>query len=148
MTRDGKKHDFLTQAETAFAGLIARGLLSIVSSTYDSQAFGNASVVLAGRTLRIRLVRDRGDVFADAAAAAYPDDWVPVERMLRAVGVADAPPEGLVSPSEVGNLVALHVADLESGLGDDRLFTTRKILSDLSAEAARRAEQRWNRDQT
>ena len=55
--------------------------------------------MLTGGNLKLRIVSDRGDTFADATSTTFPDDWAPLERVLLAVGLSEAPPEGLLTPN-------------------------------------------------
>lgn len=137
--------DFLRAVTIAFHRIIDGGLLAIESDQYDEKAFGNAVVVLTGGNVRIRLVRDRGDVFADATSASFPDDWAPLERILMAVGAPQVRPEGLLTPDEAANLVEQHFSVLDAGLSGDRLNETRTRLAELklfkTAEAMRRLKE-------
>lgn len=47
----------------------------IVDERYDPQSFGNSLVTLESDSLRVRFVRDRGQVFADVASPSDPDRW-------------------------------------------------------------------------
>jgi hypothetical protein len=42
---------------------------------HESEAFGDALVALSAGDLRIRIVCDRGQVFADFGSVAQPDKW-------------------------------------------------------------------------
>lgn len=122
--------DFLDTVTGAFRELIDRRLLTVVSDQYDESAFGNAEVILSGGNVLIRLVRDRGDVFADATSTAFPDDWTPLERVLAAVGVS-APPEGLLTPAQAASLVEQHFLPLDTALSEARVSETRTRLAEI-----------------
>lgn len=77
--------DFLDAVTAAFRNLIDRELIAVRSDQYDAKAFGNAVVVLSGGNVFIRLVRDRGDVRADAASASFQrtgHHWSVCSRLL------------------------------------------------------------------
>jgi hypothetical protein len=135
---------FLKEVRLAFDDLLQKGLLAVASSEYDEKAFGNSAVVLGGQNFQVRLVWERGDEFADARSPAWPE-WRPLERVLRAVGVGSAPPEGLLSVAQTAELIHEHVSALETGLSRESLGETERALANLDAEAARRAEERWGR---
>jgi hypothetical protein len=138
--------DFLEATSKAFQDLLSYGDIRIESDHYDSQAFGNAVVVMAGRGFQLRLQRDRGDVSADVAASTTPEDWTPLERALTAVGAPHAPEEGLLTPAEAADLVRANLALLESGFSAARIDETRRKLEELRrwrlASAMRRLRQR------
>jgi hypothetical protein len=134
--------DFLRTVTDAFSSLISRGQLTVESSRYDAQAFGNALVVLVGGNLRIRIIRDRDESFADAASRWEPEDWSPLQRMIRAAAVASAPPEGLLSPAQAASLVDHHFPALDRALAADELERTKARLADLEQQALRRMKAR------
>lgn len=130
--------DFARLVREAFAALLDRGVVEFEASDYDPASFGNAFVVLAGVHFRLRLVRDRGEVFAQVAAVADPDHWYPLQRVVRAIGASPAPPERPSSVEELAALVTVHHAELELGLAQDRFDGTRARLDDLGREAVER----------
>ena len=134
---------FLTEVRSAFDGPLQRGVLTLRSSAYDEEAFGNAEVVLAGQNFQVRLVRDRGDVFADVRSSVSPE-WRPLERVLRAVGVAGVPPEGLLSVEQAAKLIERHFSALESGFAPGSSAETQRMLRMLDADAVKKAEERWD----
>jgi hypothetical protein len=133
---------FLTEVRSAFGGLLQRGALRIVSSAYDAEAFGNAEVVLAAQDFHVRLIRDRGDVLADVRSSVS-HEWRPLERVLRAAGVANAPPEGLLSVEQAALLIETQISALQSGFAPGSWAKTQRALHLLDADAVKRAEQRW-----
>jgi hypothetical protein len=133
---------FLKEVRSAFDVLLRGGALTIGSSLFDAEAFGNAQVVLAGRNFQVRLVRDRGDVFADVCSSTSTE-WRPLERTLRAVGVVGAPAEGLRSVGQVAKLIEEQISALESGFAPGSLVDTHRALRRLDADAVKRVEERW-----
>lgn len=130
--------DFLQTVTDAFKSLLSRGLLNVEFSGDDAEAFGNAVVVLAGRNVRIRLVRDRGDVVAQAASASDPNNWFPLQRVIRAVNASFSTHEGLLTPAEAAGLVERSFTDLDSGLGAACIDQTKAILAELERFAMKR----------
>ncbi len=130
--------DFLKTVTDAFKNLLDRGLLNVESSSYDEKAFGNAVVVLAGGNLRVRVTRDRSETLADAASRQEPNNWFPLQRVVRAVGVSSPPPEGLLTPEQAAAIVEQYLADLEKGLGNGQLNQTKKVLAELERFALKR----------
>jgi hypothetical protein len=129
--RDLAMSDLLEATSKAFQDLLGSGDIRVESDHYDSQAFGNAVVVLAGRGFHLRLQRDRGDVSADIAASTTPEDWTPLERALTAVGAAQVPEEGLLTPEAAADLVRANLALLETGFSKARIDETRCKLDEL-----------------
>jgi hypothetical protein len=134
--------DFLKSVADAFSVLTSRGQLAVESSTYDAQAFGNAVVVLAGQSLRIRVIRDRDDTFADAASCLDPENWYPLQRVIRAAGANPPPPEGLLTPGDAAELVERHYAALNRSLAAAEWNQTRVNLERLGQEALARMTSR------
>ncbi len=134
--------DFLQMVTDAFSSMIDRGQLAVESSQYDEQAFGNALVVLAGDNLRIRIIRDRDEVFADAASRWEPENWSPLQRVIRAVGATSAPLDGLLSPAQAAELVDRHVLALNKALATDELERTKGKLAELEQQALKRMKAR------
>jgi len=141
MTDPVVESPFLKEVRSAFDGLLQRSVLTISSSAYDEEAFGNAEVVLTGQNFHVRLVRDRGDVFADVRSSMSPE-WRPLERVLRAVG-AGARPEGLLSVEQAAKLIEGQFSALESGFAPRSSAETQRALRRLDADAVKRAEERW-----
>lgn len=84
------------------------------------------------------MIRDRGEVFADADSSLYPDDWFTLQQVVRAVGVSSPPPEGLLTPEQAAEIVERYLDDLDSGLGSSRIEQTKKELADLERLAIKR----------
>jgi hypothetical protein len=133
---------FLEEVTSAFARLTSDGRLKVESSQLDEEAFGNALVVLAGKNLRVRLVCDRDESFADAASSSDPEQWHPLQRVIRAVGASVSPTEGLLSPAQAAELVERQFNQLEEGLAPERLQRTQQALADLGRDAFRRMSAR------
>jgi hypothetical protein len=130
--------DFLQAVTEAFNGLLTQGLLSVESSTYDAQAFGNSVVVFVSQNFRVRVIRDRGEVFAEAASRLCPETWFPLQRVIRAVGVSAPPPEGLLTPKQAAAIVEQNFNDLDSGLGSAFADQTTTTLAELERSAMKR----------
>lgn len=123
--------DFLEATNRAFQDLLVNGDVSVGSFDYDAQAFGNATVVLAGRGFLLRLQRDRGDVSVDVASSTTPNNWAPLERVLTAVGAVNVPEEGLLTPEKAADLVHENLALLEAGFSATGIAATRRKLEEL-----------------
>lgn len=73
--------------------------LSIAADQCDPEHFGDALLVLGDPEIRLRLVRDRGQLFIDVAAPGTADEWWDLPLVLEFAG-APLPPElGGVLPS-------------------------------------------------
>ena len=130
--------DFLVRVTSAFNNLLVRGALKLESSLYDPKAFGNAAVTLVGKNFKIRLIRDRGDMIADAASAADPENWFPLERVLSAIGISPAPLEGLLPPEQAAELVESYLNDLERDFDQSHIEQTRRALRQIKRFALKR----------
>jgi hypothetical protein len=47
----------------------------IVEERHEPESFGNSFVILESSELRIRFIRDRGQIFADVASCIEPEQW-------------------------------------------------------------------------
>lgn len=137
--------DFLQTIIETFSSLIGHGQLAVESSHYDADAFGNAVVVLAGGNLRIRMIRDRDETWADAASRLDPAHWYPLQRAIRAAGGSPPPPEGLLTPAGAADLVARHLDALNSAFAPDAWDETRRNLGKLKEESFRNMKNRLER---
>lgn len=129
---------FVESVLEAFRPLLSRELFSVESSMHDPEVFGNAVVVLAGDNLRLRLVLDRGDTFAEAAGRSDPENWFPLQRMIRAVGAKSPPAEGLLTPNEAAEIVDRHYEALDTGLRDSDFDRTKRALAEMECLATKR----------
>lgn len=119
-TNELEESDFLRAVREAFGGPIERGALRVVRSSYDARIFGNAVVELEGRHVRLRVVRDRGDTFAEVAPVRRSDGWAPLEQVVAEVcGVGDPTPR-LLAPSEMAQLLESSLGGLEARFGAPR----------------------------
>ena len=66
--------DFVEVARRHLQALSGQGFVE-TSARYDAEAFGNALVELRSPELRIRLVRDRSQLFVSVAPEPAPERW-------------------------------------------------------------------------
>ncbi len=109
-----------------------------------SEAFGDALVILESGDLRVRLVRDRSQIFADLGSVADPDTWFDSTIVMEALGLATQPAFGgtdaqVVLPSIAAFLKAVW-SELVALLDRRRFAATKRQLTELQ-EA--RAVRRW-----
>lgn len=114
------------KAQLADVGL---GRATLQRASSEDQAFGNASVVFRLDELLIRIVRDRGQVFLELAAASAPTEfyqygdveiafgWKTVDQVL-----AKGEPDGL---GAVLIRLSERLAELGGSFSGDRLELTR-----------------------
>jgi len=126
--------DFPKAAVLAFQPLIASGQLALESAATDRAAFGNSIVLLRGKAIRVRLVRDRGQVFVEIACMHTPDQWDLLQQALTAID-EQAPPDGPLSLECGAELLKRSIVRLERHLCDE---STSAKLAQMRAEAARR----------
>jgi hypothetical protein len=138
---EAREQEFLRQVEGAFSALIHRGDLTVISSEYYANAFGNEQVELAGRKIHLRIMRDRGDVYACVARSkktAEARGWVGLLRLLQAVGVRFRVPQSVLSPATVAGFVERHFAEIEYSLSTERIQNTMARVEELAAKWLRR----------
>lgn len=59
---------------------------ALVEETFDQDSFGNSTAVLESRDLRLRFVRDRGQVFADIGSMVEPELWWDITLIVPLLG--------------------------------------------------------------
>lgn len=97
----------LVDIAPAFLSVVDKGLVPS-TATYDPQAFGNASLVMAGTPFSLRFERDRGQVFVNIGSDAV--GWHKLEYILEFVDNAitqkqlGAPPDIVI----LANLLQGH----------------------------------------
>ena len=74
--------DYVKNFKSEIAPLVLAGLLRIVEERSDPSHFGDALIVLEGPQVRLRLIADRGQFFADVASGATPPRWLPLRAVL------------------------------------------------------------------
>jgi hypothetical protein len=74
--------DYVKDFKSEIAPLVSAGLLRIVEERSDPAHFGDALIVLEGPRVRVRLVADRGQFFADVASGTTPPRWLPLREVL------------------------------------------------------------------
>jgi hypothetical protein len=142
MPPDFPDSDFLREVRAAFDAPLREGLLEVESSLYSAEALGSGLVELSGKNVLVRVVRDKGDVFAEAAANSKPAQWWPFEWVLDAAGVKEPPPWGFMPIAETARLFAAHRAELEECFSSENRKRTLEKLQAISVEAGKRQRQR------
>jgi hypothetical protein len=61
---------------------------TILEQEYLADVFGNSYVILSNGDIRIRFIRDRGQVFAEFAALSEPNQWWDLARVLEFLNMA------------------------------------------------------------
>jgi hypothetical protein len=134
--------DFLREVRAAFTASLQEGHLDVESSLYSAESLGSGVVELAGKHILVRLVRDKGDVFAEAAANSKPAQWWPFEWVLDAAGVREPPPWGVMPIAETARLFLQHREELEKCFSPENRKRTLEKLQVFSVEAGKRLRQR------
>jgi hypothetical protein len=97
----------------------------IVQDSYSPEAFGNCDVVLNGAQVRLRFVRDRGQILAYLAPLEDPDQWWNLVFLLEVIHGVMPDPEFRLEA--VGRRVEENFPALVQALGP-RLEETRREL--------------------
>jgi hypothetical protein len=131
---DPNAAEFFRSVNVSLESLTSNGSLLLETTRYDDEVFGNAFVIVRGKHVRVRFVRDRGAVLVELACLGFPDRWHPIQRVLQAIGVP-GPPEGTISVGSAADLLIGHLDAIEM-----RMCTkdTTARLSELEADATRR----------
>jgi hypothetical protein len=109
-----------------------------------SEAFGDALVVLQSGDFRLRIVRDRSQIFADFGSAAEPETWFDSTIVMQALGLTTQPLFGGTDPQSVLPSLAAFLKSFWSELMamfDLRHFAATK--AQLTELQDARATKRW-----
>jgi hypothetical protein len=105
----------------------------------DLDHFGDSIIVLTSSHLRIRIVRDMGQVFADIASLLQPDVWWQLGDVL-SVAIGDLV-HCLPTPPELANVAKAILANhkaIEYAFSDNRYEVTRRGLETIIADRVSR----------
>lgn len=103
-----------------------------VVSYEQAKVFDNAMVVAQGHELRVRVVRERGEVFVDFGSTAQPAVWFDSSVVMEYLGLRGS--DGWHSSdaqavlSDLGGFIAEHVRALEGKFALSEFAMTRKEL--------------------
>jgi hypothetical protein len=126
--------DFLTQVGAAFSFLEQTRRFRLVSHE-ASPSFGDALADFESPTLRVRVLRDRGQIFVDVAPAQDPASWFDLPLLLTFVGEAEAAEALLAGGQEdvcrVAALLQANYDSIERALGQLRSPDVVRRLSQL-----------------
>lgn len=133
MPTDARDQAFEKEVQAAFAFVSHGRLPSVVRSTYDPDAFGNAVVELEGEQLRVRVVRDRSQILVDLAPLGH-DEWFDEGVILESLG---ASPSTKLTLDSSSSAIGRHLAAIARNFDSVNWEATRK---ELTARRARRGE--------
>ena len=74
------------QIKQALSSLVESHGFQVIDETYNPKAFGDAVVGFQSRDFALRVVRDRGQIFADVGPAQTLDEWYDLKRVLEFQG--------------------------------------------------------------
>lgn len=115
--------------------------LSVVASE-ASQDFDNASVLLHGGHLAIRIVRERGQLFVDFGRAHGPATWFDSAVVLQLCGYSDDAgwhdDDPLVTMTGLASFLRAAWADLSARFADPQYSHTEAALRAIRAEQDKR----------
>jgi hypothetical protein len=123
-------NDYLKDFKSAVEPLVLAGTVRVVDEKSDPAYFGDSLLVLEGSRIRIRLVADRGQFFADVSSVAAPPRWLPLQSVLPHVIAGTSPSWGpWKTIPELGRLLQAHFYAIEVFLnsGDPALSRIREV---------------------
>jgi hypothetical protein len=111
--------------------LYASGRYRFVDSETSTSFGGDTFLILASDVMRIRLVRDRGQLFMDFQATAERDDrdWFSIDVVRRLV-TGERQDTAELSP-EYARFLEEHLDEIEKRFSEEELANTRKALKEL-----------------
>lgn len=128
---------FSDSVRAGFGKLMSSYGFKIVEDQHDASNFGNAVVVLDSSDFRIRLVRDRGQIFGEVASYSEPDKWYGIDRLYEAIGLQPIPKQP-VTIEDLAGALEKDLVRVEHSLQPTRFPATKKELERLG-ELAKQA---------
>ena len=116
--------------------LLVSGAFKIVEEEV-ADSFDNASVILEGDGLRIRFVRERGQISADLAASHRPGQWFD-SRLLQQLETSFEPELSIVDPDEFVEWISERLDWLKVKFASSNYESTASQLRSFAEESARR----------
>src|SRR5690348_336408 len=112
------------QLEREVPWLASESGFKVVFASYDPKTFGDSMVVLQSRALRLRIIRERGRIFAEVSPLEKPELWWDLGLIL-GVTCAKAPlPHDLLG---VTALLRNNLTAITRALGPMLAQTEREI---------------------
>ncbi len=99
--------------------------LQITESGFNPKSFGDSFVILASPALRVRFVRDRGQVSAEVASLSDPRTWWNLEHVCEIISDKNAEPSFKLSA--VADLLRRNFQALTYCLGSKYNDTKREL---------------------
>ena len=130
----GSDEGFLIRVKEDWSFLFREHSAKVSSSGYF-YSFGNACVTLAAENLRIRVIRDRGDILTEVASDHAPWHWYPMDAAL---SVATTQEDSVSSPSlpwppaKLTDRVQAHFSALVQAFSVESYPSTRRKLSAIA----------------
>lgn len=93
-----------------FSALLDAHGFRVVSESHEPASFGDGLIVLQSEDLRLRFVRDRGQIFADISPAGQAGDgWHQLQRVKEFLQRHDAPAEDASDARRAAGLDELSI---------------------------------------
>jgi hypothetical protein len=126
------KSDFEATVLGAFDVPLRSGMAK--ESSIASPYFGDASVVVAAPTFRVRVTRDRGLVSVDISSHERPEDWYPLEWAVALIRGGPPGPPGTIGLEEAASLVHTHAKAIGELVSGSRAKETRDRFNEFADE--------------
>lgn len=122
-----------------YSDMLSTNGLQVVEDRFDPDYFGDSFLVIANERIRVRLVRDKGQVFGDIGSCSEPDVWWQLADILPCMERGTTPPPRIeLNLSCVMQVFAENYADLETAFSAQQYPATRGLLEHALAERAKR----------
>jgi hypothetical protein len=105
--------------------------MNVNRDSYDPHAFGNSIVVLQSKSMTMRFVRDRGQIFAEFEPLSEPGKWFDLGSVLEAIH--GTPPQPIFDLDGVISQLRQNFTDIVEALGT-RWARTKQELGRRRAE--------------
>ena len=132
---------FSAAACTAFMFLAPPDGPSVVRSDHEPDHFGNAVAELLSPSLRVRVTRDRGQIFVDLAPA-FNGEWFDVDTVLCLVH-ADDEAQALIrggqdSVGQVAAAIHRYFSEIVAAFGHENYDSSARRMTQLMQQRSKR----------
>ena len=102
---------------------------AVVEDQYSPESFGDSLVILESSTLRLQIIRDRGQLFTQVASKRIPEMWFNLEDLCALI--AGHPISMPLDVKLLSNVLRIYLSSIVERLSGDLQETHNQIQAGL-----------------